>query len=178
MALPRHPSLQRLVSLWQVEVDGADRASLGRLSARDLQYFYQVFKDSFVARGPATGPFRLSFIGTDIESHIGRRVTNAEIGDCFNAEQASQIRQGLVTAIGRRQPLLVSLWLHGLQAQERLSAEILCLPFHEPELENQDPQAYTTTIFGMLAINGLPVLPPASPHRELLIERLSFLSPD
>lgn len=176
MSLPRHPSLQRLATLWQLDVKDTGRASLGRLSARDLQYFYGVFKDSFVARGPAAGPFRLSFIGTDLESHIGRRIINAEIGDCFDAEQADQIRDALVIAVKRLRPLLVDVCLRNAQKQQELKAEILCLPFHEPE--NQAPAAYSTTIFGILAIEDLPALPPEALYRELSVERLTFISAD
>ncbi len=180
MPVPRHPNLQRLTELWELEVKDSGRASLGRLSARDLQYFYGVFKDSFVARGPTTGPFRLSFIGTDLESHIGRRIINAEIGDCFDVEQADQIRDALTEAVERHRPLLISVWLHNLKPapEERLRAEILCLPFHESALENQGPEAHSTTIFGILAIEDLPSLPPEPLYREVAIERVSFISAD
>lgn len=176
MSMPRHPSLQRLAALWELEVKDTGKASLGRLSARDLQYFYSVFKDSFVARGPAFGPFRLSFIGTDLEAHIGRRIVNAEIGDCFAATEARQIREALVAAVERHRPLLVDLSLHSPSTDERLGAEILCLPFHEHELDNQGAGIHSTTIFGMLAIENLPALPPEPPHRALTVERVSLIS--
>lgn len=177
MHQPQHRNLQRLAALWELEVKETGRASLGRLSARDLQYFYGVFKDSLVARGPKAGPFRLSFIGTDLESHIGRRIINAEVGDCFNLEQAPQIRDALVAAVENHRPLLLDVWFHDTNQRKRLKAEFLCLPFHEPELENQEPAGHSTTIFGILAIEDLPSLPPDPLFRELAIERLSLIDP-
>jgi len=172
MSAPTHPSLQRLHELWSLEVREFGAASLGRLSARDLQYFYAVFKDSLVARGPKTGPFRLSFIGTDLESHIGRRIINAEIGDCFDLRQAAQIEQALVAAVDQHKPLLLDVWLHGV-GEQRVRAEFLCLPFYEPDL---DQSGHSTTIFGILAIQNLPALPPDPIYRELEIERLVLLA--
>jgi PAS domain len=177
MLVPRHPNLQRLAALWQLEVRDSGSASLGRLSARDLQYFYGVFKDSFVARGPKAGPFRLSFIGTDLESHIGRRIINADLGDCFDPEQRRRIRDALVTAAEQHRLLLIDVWLENPQDQVRLRAEILCLPFHELEAHNKAPGAHSTTIFGTLAIEDLLTLPPEPPHRALMIERVSYICP-
>ena len=174
MPVPQHPSLQRLTKLWTLEVEEFGLASLGRLSARDLQYFYAVFKDSLVARGPKTGPFRLSFIGTDLESHIGRRIINAEIGDCFDLKQAPEIERALVSAVEKHKPLLLNVWLHDA-GERRLSGEFLCLPFYEPETERADPAGHSTTIFGILAIENLPALPPDPLYRELAIERVSLV---
>ena len=174
MTVPRHPSLKRLTELWMLEVKEFGLASLGRLSARDLQYFYGVFKDSLVARGPKIGPFRLSFIGTDLESHIGRRIINAEIGDCFDLKQAREIERALIDAVERHKPLLLDVWLKGA-GKQRLKAEFLCLPFFEAEMEKADPQSHSTTIFGILAIEDLPALPPDPLHRELAIEQMSFI---
>ncbi|MFZ1990083.1 MAG: hypothetical protein WAW96_09975 [Alphaproteobacteria bacterium] len=175
MAVPQHPNLKRLTELWTLEVKEFGLASLGRLSARDLQYFYAVFKDSLVARGPKAGPFRLSFIGTDLESHVGRRIINAEIGDCFDLKQAPEIEQALVAAVEKHKPLLLNVWLHRA-GERRLRAEFLCLPFYEPEMEKTDPEGHSTTIFGILAIEDLPALPPDPLYRELAIEQVSLIS--
>jgi len=174
MPAPQHPNLQRLTKLWRLEVEEFGLASLGRLSARDLQYFYSVFKDSLVARGPKTGPFRLSFIGTDLESHIGRRIINAEFGDCFDLEQAREIERALIDAVARHKPLLLDIWLHDA-GERRVRAEFLCLPFFEPEIEKTDPEGHSTTIFGILAIEDMPALPPDPLYRELAVEGLSLI---
>jgi hypothetical protein len=79
--------------------------------------------------------------------------------------------------VENHRPLLLDVWFHDTNQRKRLKAEFLCLPFHEPELENQEPAGHSTTIFGILAIEDLPSLPPDPLFRELAIERLSFIDP-
>jgi len=174
---PDHPSLRRLVGLWGLEVKANGAASLGGLSARDLEFFHSIFKDSFVARGPKSGPFRLSFIGTDIDAHLGWRVTNAELSDCFRMERPEQIRSALATAVELHRPLLIEIGLEQpLGPEQQQNAEILCLPFREPGPEERAVEHNWATVFGMLAIADLPVLPAEPRYRELAIKRFTVLS--
>ena len=47
--------------------------------------------------------------------------------------------------------------------------------FHEPDMEKADPAGHSTTIFGILAIEDMPALPPDPVYRELAIEAVSLI---
>jgi len=173
---PSHLTLQRLLALWQLDAAESGQSGLGRLSARDLRYFYNVFKDSFVARGAATGPFRLSFVGTNLEAHIGRKMINVSVGDCFGRSSGQQINTSLVEAVRRQRPLHAELVLSSANQPGSLAGELLCLPFVET-LGGAGTNLLddTTTIFGTLVVAGLEELPPDPSHRELSIQKISII---
>ena len=173
---PNHPNLKRLLALWELESNEAGQSGLGRLSARDLGYFSVVFKDSFVARGAPAGPFRLSFVGTSLEAHLGRNLINIAVEDCFAKGTSPQIAAFLIEAVQRRRPLHAAIVLSSAVRPDRLDAELLCLPFVELAGSGaSDLQGHTTTVFGTLAVTGLEELPPEPVHHQLSIETLSVL---
>jgi hypothetical protein len=175
MPKPDHLILKRLLDLWELDADEAGHSGLGRLSARDLDYFNRVFKDSLVARGGSGGPFRLSFVGTSLEAHLGRQMINVEVGDCFGRSAAQPIGAGLVESVRRRRPLHAELALSSANRPDRLKAELLCLPFAETIGPGTHPIEDTTTIFGTLAVAGLEELPPEPTHHQMSILTISIL---
>jgi PAS domain len=168
----KHTSLQRLFAFWHEETQ-AGTVGLGQLSPGALGYFKYLFKDSFVARGERSGPFRLSFVGTDLEAQIGRKMINLEIAGCFDPRQELLIAGALVQAVDRHRPLLMRL---SLRAGDRvwIPGELLCAPFVEPT-SSPGRDREKATIFGTLAVDGYDELPPEPVFREIAVTAVAII---
>ena len=166
---PVHPRLKLLLESWQTAGTAeTGRASLASEIGRDIAFFNSLLQDSFVARGPATGPFTLSFVGTSLEAHFGRKMSGMALALCFGTKLGQTLDTQFVRTIASHQPLLVTLRIRS-QGWQQAKAEILCLPDWSAE---QGADSADSTIFAAWAIIGSEELPPDPRPFDLAIESI------
>jgi hypothetical protein len=173
-----HPSLQRLHQIWQEEIKERSRcASLGTLTARDIEFFRDVFRDGFVAHGQRDGVFRLTFVGTELEAHLGRNLISSPFGLGLPHKAAVAIEKAFGEIAKSGCALLIRALMTGPGGADPLEVEVLCLPLAEASSGRAEGGADEGSILGLFAATGMGALAAEPARPKLEIVSMTMLGP-